>query len=149
LDRVQRPALWIAAVTLVAVCFLVFNALRILLYLPNLRTCWVDPNGCSSINLFTWCSWIVANASTSLYMWLFQHDVWGLILNAGNAVMCALIAIVAAVKKRRCQPRTQCRKSARRAKDQRTLRRRTRLTMARRITAPTNETIKASKLKSF
>ena len=55
--------------------------------------------------MFTWCSWIMANALTSLYiMWLFQHDVWGLILNAGNAVMCALIAIVAAVKKRRCQP---------------------------------------------
>ena len=85
-----EPFALIAAGALVAACFVLFNAARVLLYVPQIATCWRDRQGCPSINLYTWCSWLIANASTGLYMWMFQDDVLGLCLNLGNALMCAI-----------------------------------------------------------
>jgi hypothetical protein len=85
---------------LVALCFVVFNSVRIVLYLPQLVTCWRDERGCPTINLWTWCSWIVANGSTGLYMWMFQGDLWGLMLNLGNAAMCTATVVVTLLKRR-------------------------------------------------
>jgi hypothetical protein len=94
-----EPFLTIVFGTLVAISFVVFNMLRVLLYVPQLMTCLRDDRGCPTINLGTWCSWIVANASTGLYMWLFQSDVLGLVLNLGNAAMCAATVGVTVVKR--------------------------------------------------
>ena len=96
----QRP-LWIAGASLVALSFVIFNAIRIFLYVPQLRTCWNDTNGCSAINLGTWSSWIFANLSTAIYMGLFQQDAIGAVLNAGNACMCAMTVAVTLVKRRK------------------------------------------------
>lgn len=96
-----EPMLLIAAGAVVALCFVVFNAVRIALYVPQLRTCLRDVHGCPTINLLTWCSWIVANASTGLYMWMFQGDAWGLVLNLGNAAMCTTTVAVTLIKRRR------------------------------------------------
>ena len=95
-----RPLAVIAAAALVAACFVLFNALRILLYVPQLMTCCRDADGCRSINLCTWSSWIVANASTGLYMWIFLDDAWGLALNVGNALMCGATVAVTVAKRR-------------------------------------------------
>ncbi len=93
---------WSAATgsILVALCFVVFNTLRIVLYLPQLITCMRDAHGCPTINLWTWSSWVVANASTGLYMWIFQGDLWGLALNLGSAAMCIATVAVTVVKRR-------------------------------------------------
>ena len=96
-----EPLLLIAAGAVVALCFVVFNAVRIALYFPQLRTCLRDVHGCPTINLLTWCSWIVANASTGLYMWMFLGDAWGLVLNLGNAAMCSATVAVTLIKRRR------------------------------------------------
>ena len=96
-----EPFALVAAGALVAVCFAVFNAARVLLYVPQIATCWSDTHGCPTINLATWCSWLIANASTGLYMWMFQADVLGLCLNLGNAVMCAITVGITLVKRRR------------------------------------------------
>jgi hypothetical protein len=96
-----EPMALIVTGTLVALCFLVFNAVRILLYLPQLKTCLRDQHGCPTINLLTWGSWIVANASSGLYMWMFLGDGWGLVLNLGNAAMCGATVGVAVIKRRR------------------------------------------------
>ena len=96
-----EPLLLIGAGAVVALCFVVFNAVRIALYVPQLRTCLRDVHGCPTINLLTWCSWIVANASTGLYMWMFQGDAWGLVLNLGNAAMCTATVAVTLIKRRR------------------------------------------------
>ncbi len=90
----------IAGASFVALSFVAFNAIRIFLYLPQLRTCWTDTNGCSAINLGTWSSWIFANLSTSVYMGLFQHDAVGAALNAGNAAMCVATVVVTLAKRR-------------------------------------------------
>ena len=91
----------IAAAIIVALSFLIFNALRILLYLPQLRTCWRDRQGCPTINLWTWSSWIAANLSSALYLWVFLNDAWGLLLNLGNALMCLATVVVTLIKRRR------------------------------------------------
>jgi hypothetical protein len=96
-----RPMLSIAAGALVALCFVGFNAVRILLYLPQLLTCYRDEAGCRGINVFTWSSWIGANTATGLYMWIFLDDAWGLLLNLGNALMCAATVAVTVTKRRR------------------------------------------------
>jgi hypothetical protein len=96
-----RPLASIAGAAVVAACFVLFNAVRILLYVPQLVTCCRDEGGCPAINLFTWSSWIVANASTGLYMWIFLGDAWGLVLNVGNALMCGATVAVTVTKRRR------------------------------------------------
>jgi hypothetical protein len=96
-----RPVLHVAGAMLVAACFVLFNAVRILLYIPQLVTCCRDAGGCPAINLFTWSSWIVANASTGLYMWIFLDDALGLAMNVGNALMCGATVAVTVAKRRR------------------------------------------------
>jgi len=95
-----EPLLWTVGAAFVALSFVVFNTIRIFLYLPQLRTCWKDAHGCSAINLGTWSSWIFANLSTSVYMGLFQHDAIGAALNAGNAAMCVATVAVTLFKRR-------------------------------------------------
>jgi hypothetical protein len=95
-----RPLASIAGGALVAACFVLFNAVRIFLYVPQLLTCCRDQRGCPAINLFTWSSWIVANASTGLYRWIFLDDAWGLVLNVGNALMCGATVAVTVAKRR-------------------------------------------------
>jgi hypothetical protein len=94
-----EPLALIVLGALVALCFVVFNALRVVLYLPQIVTCWKDEHGCSTINLVTWSSWIVANTSTGLYMWLFHRDGWGLSLNLSNALMCAITVAITLAKR--------------------------------------------------
>jgi hypothetical protein len=110
-----RPLASVVAGALVALCFVVFNALRTLLYVPQLVTCWHDRTGCAGINLFTWTSWIAANTSTGLYMWIFLDDAWGLLLNIGNALMCAATVAVTVMKRRR-HARALARRQAPRAR---------------------------------
>jgi hypothetical protein len=93
------PTGWIVLAAGVALCFVVFNSLRILLYVPQLRTCLQDAQGCPTINLWTWNSWVIANSSTGLYVWIFWGDVWGLLLNLGNATMCAAVVVVTVLKR--------------------------------------------------
>ena len=95
------PTGWIVLAAGVALCFVVFNSLRILLYVPQLRTCLADAQGCPTINLWTWNSWVIANSSTGLYVWIFWGDVWGLLLNLGNATMCAAVVVVTVLKRHR------------------------------------------------
>jgi hypothetical protein len=98
------PVAWIVAGALVACGFVIFNALRVALYVPQLVTCWRDRHGCPTINLWTWGSWIAANLSTGLYMGIFLGDAWGLVLNLGNAGMCALIVAVTLRRRRLRRP---------------------------------------------
>ena len=90
-----------ATPALIAFSFLAFNALRIVLHVPQLLTCLRDENGCTTINLWTWSSWIAASLSNALYMWLLLGDVLGLLLNLGNAAMCASTVCIAYFKRRR------------------------------------------------
>jgi hypothetical protein len=97
---------WVAlsAPGLIASCFLAFNALRIVLHVPQLLTCLRDDTGCSAINLWTWCSWSAASLSNALYMGVILGDAWGLSLNLANALMCAVTVCITCYKRRRLAP---------------------------------------------
>ena len=95
-----EPLPFVLAGALVAACFVIFNAARVLLYIPQIATCWTDKQGCRTINLYTWCGRLIANASTGLYMWIFHADTLGLCLNLGNALMCAVTVAVTLFKRR-------------------------------------------------
>jgi uncharacterized BrkB/YihY/UPF0761 family membrane protein len=79
--------------------FVLLNTLRILVYFPQLVTCLKDRTGCAAVNLWTWGMWILANAVTGLYMWVFFDDLRGFVLQIGNAGMCAAIFGVAVAKR--------------------------------------------------
>ncbi|MEP6502475.1 MAG: hypothetical protein ABJD97_04050 [Betaproteobacteria bacterium] len=96
-----RPTAWLCAAALVAVCFVVFNGMRTVLYVPQLLSCLRDPCGCRAINLWTWGSWVTANGATALYLWIFLDDRWGALLNLANALMCLAIVFVAVVRRPR------------------------------------------------
>ncbi len=83
--------------------FLLLNSLRILVYLPQLATCLRDPAGCAGINLWTWGMWVVANAVTGLYLWVYFHDAGGCLLQLGNSGMCAAIFGISAVRRARAR----------------------------------------------
>ena len=115
-DALQRIAHWVSsgesltavgAPTLVALSFFGFNAMRIVLHVPQLLTCLRDDGNCAAINLLTWCSWIAASTSNALYMGLVLGDAWGLGLNLGNAAMCAATGCVTCIKRRRHARRTR------------------------------------------
>jgi hypothetical protein len=99
-----EPVAMIVAGAMVAAFFVVFNAARVFLYIPQIATCCRDRQGCPTINLLTWCSWLIANASTGLYMWMFQQDLLGLCLNLGNALMCGVTVVVTVVKRKQHWP---------------------------------------------
>jgi hypothetical protein len=91
----------ISAPGLIAFSFLAFNAIRIVLHVPQFLTCLRDKNGCSAINVWTWCSWSAASMSNALYMGLLLGDAWGLALNLGNALMCMATVCITCIKRRR------------------------------------------------
>ncbi len=75
--------------------FTLFNSVRVFAYLP---TIWAIPqNGASNQHsLLTWITFTGANATMAL--WLFEQNGRrvhrAVIVNAGNAVMCCVIAAV-------------------------------------------------------
>jgi hypothetical protein len=68
--------------------------------LPQIATCWNDRHGCPTINLCTWCSWLIADTSTGLYTWMFQSGLVGLFLNLGNAMRWAATVAITVFRRR-------------------------------------------------
>ena len=94
----------ISAPGLIAFSFLAFNAIRIVLHVPQLLTCLRDKNRCSAINVWTWSSWCAASMSNALYMGLLLGDAWGPALNLTNALMCMATICITCLKRRRRAP---------------------------------------------
>ncbi|WP_425259150.1 hypothetical protein ACPOLB_26935 [Rubrivivax sp. RP6-9] len=71
--------------------FTLFNSVRVLAYLPTLWA--IHQSGDSSQHsLWTWCTWLGANATMAA--WLYETNGCrisrAVVVNAGNATMCAL-----------------------------------------------------------
>lgn len=78
--------------------FTLFNSFRMLAYLP---TVWVivQSGDSSQHSLWTWCTWLGANATMGA--WLYESNGQrvnrAVVINAGNATMCAATVLVIAV----------------------------------------------------
>ena len=81
--------------------FTLFNALRILAYVPQIRCILDDRNGATSVSCTSWGLFGVSHAVTALYSLTLSEDVWLALNFAANALCCAAILILTANTRRR------------------------------------------------
>lgn len=86
---------------LVIAVFTLFNGLRILAYIPQLRCILNDCNGATSVSCTSWGLFGVSHAVTALYSLTLSGDVWLALNFAANALCCAAIVILTANTRRR------------------------------------------------
>ena len=80
--------------------FTACNSVRILAYIPQMRTAVRDKNGASAISYTTWGLFLIANLSTVAYALVNRAD-WSLALCfAGNALCCVAILAITYAKRR-------------------------------------------------
>ncbi|MGX9426548.1 MULTISPECIES: hypothetical protein [Bradyrhizobium] len=83
--------------------FTVFNALRVISYLPQIYRIAHDTNGASAISYSTWFLWTAANGSTAVYSFSNLGDMTLGLTNGFNALCCAIVVGLTAVKHRQFQ----------------------------------------------
>jgi hypothetical protein len=84
---------------LIAVAFGIFNALRLVSYLPQIVAVARDRHGAVAISLLCWAIWIGANASAALYARINVGDVALALVNAFNAACCLAVFALALQKR--------------------------------------------------
>jgi hypothetical protein len=85
--------------------FTIFNALRIVSYLPQISKIARDTNGASAISYSTWSLWTAANGSTAVYSFSNLGDITLGLTNGFNALCCAVVVALTAFKHRQCHSR--------------------------------------------
>jgi hypothetical protein len=80
--------------------FTLFNVLRLVSYLPQIHKITRDTGGATAISYSTWILWLAANASTAVYSGYNLGDAPMAWVNGLNALCCAIVIIVTAVKRR-------------------------------------------------
>ena len=93
-DPFQPRTVYLAVLTW---AFTLFNSVRVLSYLPTMWAIHVSGNS-SQHSLWTWFTWLGANVTMSA--WLYEQNgrrtSRAVIVNAGNACMCAATLLVIA-----------------------------------------------------
>ncbi len=98
-QREPRQAMGPRALYMVVLtwAFTLFNSVRVFSYLPTL---WAIQHSADSSqhSLITWLTWLGANVTMSL--WLYEHNQRrcnkAVLVNAGNAAMCLVTALLIA-----------------------------------------------------
>jgi hypothetical protein len=85
--------------------FTLFNALRVMSYLPQLAKVAWDQNGATAISYSTWALWTMANATTSLHAYVNLRDPTLTLVNLLNALCCGAVIALTMLKRRRHQER--------------------------------------------
>lgn len=82
-------------ITVLSWAFTLFNTVRVLAYLPTVWAVHVSGDS-SQHSLWTWCTWLGANLTMAA--WLYEQNGQranrAVVVNAGNACMCALTVAV-------------------------------------------------------
>ena len=89
--------MYLSEITLVL--FSIFNILRVGSYLPQIVRVAMDTEGAKAISYSTWSLWIGANTSTAAYAAVNIADMTLFIVSAMNAVGCALVVGLTALKR--------------------------------------------------
>lgn len=87
------------ATELIAIAFGIFNALRLVSYLPQIVAVARDRHGAAAISLLCWSIWIGANATAALYAWINVGDLTLAFVSAFNAACCLVVFVLAALKR--------------------------------------------------
>ena len=93
------PVPW-AADSTIAWLYILTNAARVFTYVPQLMAVWRSEDGARDIALFTWGSWVVANATAVAYGALVVYDLFFTLIAMLNLVCCAAVTVVAALRRR-------------------------------------------------
>ena len=92
---------WTANST-IASLYILTNAARVFTYVPQFMAVWRSKDGARDISLFTWGSWVVANATAVAYGAVVIHDLFFTLVAVLNLVCCAAVTVVG-VQRRRAQ----------------------------------------------
>ena len=80
--------------------FVMFSALRIISYLPQIYRVAADENGASAISYSTWALWVAANVSTALYAGINLRDPYLAFVSVIYATCCVTVIVLTAIKRR-------------------------------------------------
>lgn len=75
------------------------NGLRLLSYAPQIWCVARDKAGAQAISCLSWNLWTAANLTTALYAWTQWHDAVLTVVNAGNALCCAVVVLITCAKR--------------------------------------------------
>jgi hypothetical protein len=81
--------------------FTVFNALRVISYLPQMYRIARDTSGASAISYSTWILWTAANGTTAIYSFTNLGDLTLAWTNGLNALCCTAVITLTAFKRHR------------------------------------------------
>ena len=101
---IERFGLSLKGMSLADLAFLAFtatNSVRVLAYLPQIRSVARDQNGASAISLITWGMFALSHLSTMAYGYLVVADAKMAAIFGANTICCA--AIVALTIHKRAQ----------------------------------------------
>ncbi len=84
---------------------MVFHALRLVCYLPQICTIARDTTGAVAISYSTWILWAAANSLTALYSVTGPGHIMLAWSNGLNALCCTTVIVLTAFKQRQYQAR--------------------------------------------
>jgi hypothetical protein len=84
---------------LITAAFGIFNALRLVSYIPQIVAVARDRHGAEAKSLSCWSIWVGANATAALYAWVNVGDAV-LALTSGFNTVCCLTVVALALHKR-------------------------------------------------
>ncbi|QHI99665.1 hypothetical protein GT347_17790 [Xylophilus rhododendri] len=81
--------------SLIAWLYLLTNATRLVTYLPQIIVVWRCTDGARSVSVLTWGSWVLSQATATLYGTLVLHDLPFVLISLINLVGCGCVTVIA------------------------------------------------------
>ena len=81
--------------------YAVCNAVRLLIYVPQIVAIARERSGAHAISMFSWIFWSFSHAVTAVYCYIVVNDLLLGSMMWGNALGCFAVVVLTAAKRRR------------------------------------------------